>query len=132
MDDCIFCKIIRKEIPSENIWEDEEFFAFMDIRPLNPGHMLVLPKKHVDYVFDLDEETYIGLFDRARNIFAEPLKEVTGARRIGMVVEGFGVAHVHLHLVPVNTGNELDPHRAYEASAEELKKYGNLMRSKLA
>jgi histidine triad (HIT) family protein len=131
MNDCIFCKIINGEVPSEKVWENDKFFAFMDIRPLNPGHMLILPKKHVDYIFDIDNETYNGLFETAKNVFAEPLKEITGAKRIGMVVEGFGVAHCHLHLVPINHGNELDPKRAYNATPEELKNYGSLLKEKL-
>lgn len=120
MENCIFCKIIKKEIPSEIIWEDANFLAFLDVEPINEGHTLIIPKDHIDYVFDLDQDKYTELFLSARKL-AGPLKEATNAKRIGMIVEGFGVPHCHLHLVPINQGNELDPKRAHEVSPEELK-----------
>ena len=119
MENCVFCKIIKGEIPSYKIYEDEKFFAFLDIRPVNPGHMDIIPKEHYGYIFDLPENLYQGIFELAKKI-SIPLKLATGAKRIGIAVEGFGVDHAHVHLVPLHNSYELDPHRAKKASEEEL------------
>jgi len=105
-EDCIFCKIIRGEVPSFKVWEDENFLAFLSIEPINPGHTLVIPKKHIDYVFDLKEPLYSQMFKVAKKI-SKNLKKVMKAKRIGIAVEGFSVPHVHIHLVPINNENEL-------------------------
>lgn len=118
---CIFCKIKNGELPSYKVYEDENFLSFLDIHPINPGHLLLIPKKHVDYVFDLEEPLYSKMFKVAKKI-SKNLKKVMKAKRIGIAVEGFAVPHVHIHLVPINNGNELDPHRAKEATPEELSK----------
>lgn len=118
MSSCIFCDIIEGDAPSRKIWEDEHLLAFLDINPINPGHVLFIPKIHVEYLFDM-KEAYLDLFTAAKTL-AEPLRRATGAKRIALAVEGFAVPHVHLHLVPVNGENELDPKRARPASKEEL------------
>lgn len=115
----VFTKILNGEIPGYIVAQDEHFFALLDIRPVNSGHTLVIPKQEVDVLYDLDDETYTGLFLFCKKI-APALKVATGARRIGMVVEGFGVPHVHVHLVPINAANELNPERARDASDAEL------------
>lgn len=116
---CIFCKIIEGDIPSNKVWENENFFAFLDIRPLQKGHLLLVPKKHVEEIFDLPQELYIELFAVAKNIVA-PLRQAMQSKKVGFVVEGFGVAHAHLHLIPINNPHELNPEKAYTASKEEL------------
>lgn len=131
MTDCIFCKIAKGEIPSTKLWEDERFFAFLDINPINPGHALVIPKKHEDNVFDLDEETYSGLFLTAKRL-SEPIQKAVGSKRVGVIIEGFLVHHAHVHLVPINSGNELDPSRAKKASPEELEEIARKVRVNLA
>lgn len=118
MDDCVFCKIIKGEIEAVKIWEDDKFFAFLDIKPVNPGHALLLPKKHVDYIFDVEEPLYSEIFQIAKKL-AKPIKNAMAVKRIGIIVEGFGVPHAHIHLVPINFG-EIDPQRAKDATAEEL------------
>ncbi len=115
----IFTRIINKEIPGHIIHENENFFCILDIRPVNPGHVLVIPRKEVDYIFDLDDEVYNALFAYAKS-FAPALKKATGSSRVGIVVEGFGVPHAHIHLIPINNPHELDPHRAHAVSDEEL------------
>jgi histidine triad (HIT) family protein len=120
MSNCMFCKIISKEISSYIIYEDDTFLAILDRNPINPGHILLLPKKHDDYIFDLDENTYLRLLSKAREL-AVLIKKGTDCKRVGMAVEGFGVPHIHIHLVPVNSGNELNPERAKSTSDEELK-----------
>lgn len=120
MSECIFCKIIAGEIPGVKIWEDEELFAFLDINPMNPGHTLLIPKKHHQYLFEIDEQLYSRIFKAAKKL-SEPIRRAMGAKRIGLVVEGFLVPHVHIHLVPLHSGGELSFSRARKASAEELK-----------
>ena len=119
MMNCVFCKILNHEIPAFTVWEDDNHMAFLDINPINPGHIDIIPKQHVDYVFDLDEESYNAIFLLARKL-APPLKKATNAKRIGVAVEGFGVPHVHIHLVPLHGGMELDPNRSKQATNEEL------------
>src|SRR3989338_6710805 len=121
MDSCIFCKFIRGEVNVEKIYEDEKFFAFLDIRPLNPGHTLLIPKEHTDYIFDIEEPLYSEMFKTAKKL-AGPIKNVIQSRRIGIIVEGFGVPHAHIHLVPINRGYELDPNRTKPATGKELGK----------
>jgi len=73
MEDCLFCKIIKGEIPSYKIWEDENFFAFLDINPINPGHTILVPRKHLDYIFDLEEPLYSEIFRTVKKL-SKPLK----------------------------------------------------------
>lgn len=119
MADCIFCKIIAKEIPSHIVWENDLFLAFLTIRPVNPGHLLMIPKEHSDSVFSLPDALYQELFEAAKAL-STPLQHAMAAARVGMVVEGFGVPHAHLHLVPINGPGELDSTRERDTSPEEL------------
>jgi histidine triad (HIT) family protein len=119
MEDCIFCKIIRDECPSHKLWEDNDFLAFLSDKPVNPGHVLLIPKEHVDYVFDLEEPLFTKIFQKAK-ILSEPLRNAFDAPRIGVVVEGFSVRHLHIHLVPVYHVAELDPNRGRKATFDEL------------
>lgn len=117
---CVFCSIIAGDAPSYHLWEDKNFVAFLDIRPIKPGHMLIIPKKHTDDVFDLDAKTYRELFETGRHL-AQPLKRAMKSKRIGMAIEGFGVPHAHLHLIPINKGNEMDPNKTTSPSATTLR-----------
>jgi histidine triad (HIT) family protein len=117
--DCAFCRIVGGKVPAYRVWEDGDFLAFLDTRPINPGHLLLVPRKHVDYVFDLPSTLYHGLFSAAKKL-APVLKVLTEAERVGVALEGFGVPHVHLHLVPLYHANELNPERARSASDGEL------------
>ena len=119
MENCVFCKIIEGVEPAHIVWESDEFLAFLTRGPCNPGHTLLIPKTHVDYVFDMGEPHYSNIF-RAAKYLSEPIKQATDARRVGIAVEGFSVPHVHLHLVPINNVAELDPHRKIEQTHEEL------------
>ncbi|VAW13338.1 HIT family protein [hydrothermal vent metagenome] len=102
----IFTKIINGEIPSYKVAEDEKFYAFLDIFPVAKGHTLVIPKKEVDYLFDLDEETYTGLHLFAKKV-AEGLKKVIPCKKVGVLVLGLEVPHAHIHLVPMQTEADL-------------------------
>ncbi|MBT8284600.1 MAG: HIT family protein [Flavobacteriaceae bacterium] len=96
----IFTKIISGEIPCYKIAEDENYFAFLDINPNAVGHTLCVPKKEVDRLFDLDEETYAGLMNFARKI-GIALEAAIPCKRVGMTVIGLEVPHVHVHLIPL-------------------------------
>ncbi|MEN8120716.1 MAG: HIT family protein [Bacteroidota bacterium] len=97
----LFTKIINGEIPSYKIAEDENFYAFLDVFPIAKGHTLVVPKKEVDYLFDLDDETLGGLHIFAKKI-AKAIEKVVPCKRIGTTVIGLEVPHAHLHLIPIN------------------------------
>ncbi len=103
----IFSKIIKGEIPSYKIAEDDRFFAFLDIHPLAKGHTLVIPKKEVDNLFDLDDETYKDLWLFAKKI-AGALGECMSCERVGVAVVGLEVPHAHIHLVPINGIYDID------------------------
>lgn len=102
----IFTKIIGGEVPCHKIAEDEHYFAFLDIRPLKRGHTLVIPKREVDYLFDLDEETYLGLHRFARKV-ALGLEKAVPCTRIATAVLGLEVPHAHIHLVPIEKESDL-------------------------
>jgi histidine triad (HIT) family protein len=121
MSDCIFCKIIAGEIPSAKVWEDEKFMAFLDINPVNPGHTLLIPKEHVDYLFDVNDPLYSELFQAAKKI-SKPLQKAMMSQRVGVVVEGLLVPHVHIHLIPISAPGELDAKRAAKMEPDELSK----------
>ncbi len=102
----IFTRIINGEIPCYKVAEDDRFIAFLDVRPLKPGHTLVVPKQEVDYIFDLDEETVAGMMIFARKI-ALAMKEVIECRRIGVAVLGLEVPHAHIHLIPLTRETDM-------------------------
>jgi histidine triad (HIT) family protein len=97
----IFTKIVNGEIPSYKIAEDENFYAFLDIFPLAKGHTLVIPKKEIDYIFDLDNDTLAGLNVFAKRV-AKAIDKTIDCKRVGVVVLGLEVPHAHIHLVPLN------------------------------
>jgi histidine triad (HIT) family protein len=103
----IFTRIIKGEIPSYKIAEDEDFYAFLDINPLAEGHTLVIPKKETDYIFDIGDEEYQKLFLFAKRI-ATAMRKVIPCERIGVAVIGLEVRHAHIHLVPLKTIYDID------------------------
>ena len=103
----IFSKIIAGEIPCYKIAERADFMAFLDVFPLKKGHILVVPKKEVDYIFDLDNETYLGLMSFSKTI-ATALKKAIPCNRVGVSVVGLEVPHAHIHLIPINTINDMN------------------------
>lgn len=115
MEESIFTKIIKGEIPCHKIYEDEKTLAFLDIHPAQPGHVLVIPKKQVWFIWDLPAEDYIPLMEAAKKIGAH-MREVLKPKHIGMSVEGVGVPHVHVHLIPFTTQEEF--HRLADQNAE--------------
>jgi histidine triad (HIT) family protein len=117
----IFSKIIAGEIPCYKVAENAEFFAFLDIRPVSKGHTLLIPRKEVDYVFDLDEHTYTGLMGYARKV-AKAMELALKPVRIAMTVEGLEVPHAHVHLIPIYAeGGPFRLGRSIELNKEEMR-----------
>jgi len=124
----IFSKIIAGEIPAYKVAESIDFLAFLDINPLAEGHVLVIPKQEIDYIFDLDDELYTGLQMFAK-IVATAMKQVIPCKRIGVAVIGLEVPHTHIHLIPMNEVSDLNFSRPkltftpeqLEATAEKIK-----------
>lgn len=98
----IFSKIVQGEIPSYKIAEDEQFYAFLDIHPLAKGHTLVIPKKEVDYLFDLEDDLLAEMTLFSKRI-ARAIEQVIPCARIGVAVLGLEVPHAHIHLIPINS-----------------------------
>jgi len=98
----IFSKIVSGEISAHKVAETTEYLAFLDVSPLKMGHVLVIPKTEVDYIFDLDDELYTGLMIFAK-IVAKALKKAIPCKRIGVTVIGLEVPHAHIHLIPINS-----------------------------
>lgn len=105
MNDSIFTRIINGEIPSHKIYEDDRTYAFLDIHPVQPGHVLVIPKEQVEFVWDLDDVTYQAVMTTAKKI-ASHQKEVLGTPFVGEMVIGTDVPHAHVHLIPFCSPDE--------------------------
>jgi histidine triad (HIT) family protein len=127
----IFSKIVSGEIPCYKIAEDYHYLAFLDINPLAKGHTLVIPKQEIDYIFDIDQEQFAGLFLFAQKI-AKAVFKVVPCKKVGVAVIGLEVPHAHIHLVPMNDLYDLDFKKPkLQFSAEELKAIAAEITSKL-
>jgi histidine triad (HIT) family protein len=115
----IFSKIIAGEIPCHKIAETDQFFAFLDVFPCAMGHTLVVPKQEIDYLFDLNDELYVGLMAFAKQI--EPaIRQAVPCKRVGVAVIGLEVPHAHVHLIPMNSISDMDFTSKLKPSQEEL------------
>ena len=123
----IFSRVIQGQIPCHKILENEEFLAFLDIKPLNPGHTLVIPKKEVDYLFDLDDNLLGKLMIFSKKVALMIKKEIS-CKKIGIIVAGLEVPHAHVHLVPINALGDLSFAKAKPASNDELTKVADKIR----
>jgi histidine triad (HIT) family protein len=103
----VFSKIVNGEISSYKIAEDDHYYAFLDINPLAKGHTLVIPKKETDYIFDLEDKEYQGLFQFAKKV-GKAIEKVIPCERIGITVIGLEVPHAHIHLIPINSIYDMD------------------------
>jgi histidine triad (HIT) family protein len=106
MNETIFTKIINGDIPSHKIYEDEKTFAFLDIHPVTEGHVLVIPKNPTEFIWDLPSEDYTALLQAAHKLGAH-IREKLETPHVGMLVEGLGVPHAHVHLIPFTHGHEM-------------------------
>ncbi len=103
----IFTRIVNGEIPCYKIAEDENYLAFLDINPLQEGHTLVIPKKEINYIFDVDDELHAGLWNFSKKV-AKAIEKVVQCQRIGITVIGLEVPHTHIHLIPLKTMYDMD------------------------
>mgnify|MGYP003394333503 CR=1 FL=1 len=124
----LFSKIIAGEIPGYKIYEDEYVCAILDINPIQKGHALIIPKQEVDQLFELDEKMFDHMMHRVRYM-AQVMKAKTGCKRVCVFVEGYGVPHVHVHLVPTNKPEDFDKALVYKATKEELEEVQKLLQS---
>ena len=124
----IFTKIINGEIPCYKIAENDDFFAFLDINPNAKGHTLVVPKKEVNKLFDLDDKTYLGLMNFSKKV-ALAIEKSISCNRVGMTVIGLDVPHVHVHLIPLNSMNDIDFKHKVNLNEEEFKAIANTISS---
>ena len=129
MKDSIFTKIIKGEIPCEKVYEDEQTIAFLDLCPSMPGHTLVVPKKQVEFIWDMDDDDYTALMTTVKKLGAH-LRDVLPQKYVGVKVIGTDVPHVHVHLVPFDTSEEFkhtadlrteSDHTALATMAEKLR-----------
>ena len=126
----IFTKIISGEIPCYKIAENEDFFAFLDINPNAKGHTLCIPKKEINKIMDLDEETYLGLMAFSRKI-GRALEKAVACKRVGMTVIGLEVPHVHVHLIPLNDMKDATFQQKVSFTEAEFKTIAESIKSEL-
>jgi len=126
----IFTKIIKGEIPSYKVAETEDFFAFLDINPNTKGHTLCIPKKEVNKIFDLDEDTYTRLMQFSRKV-GIAIEKAVPCERVGMSVIGLEVPHVHVHLIPLHTMDDARFSNKQKLEPEEFKKIAKQISSYL-
>jgi len=121
----IFTKILKGEIPSYKIAENENFYAFLDINPMSRGHVLVIPKEETDYLFDLNDETLSHMMVFSKKI-AIALKKAVSCQRVGVMVIGMEVPHAHIHLIPINKESDMNlSNPRLKLSQEEFEKIKN-------
>jgi len=125
----IFSKIVRGDIPAYKVAEDEYYLAFLDIFPLAKGHVLVIPKKETDYIFDITSDEYLELWKFAQKV-AKGMDKVIACERIGVAVIGLEVPHAHIHLVPLNNVSDINFERPkLKFSEAEMKSVSDLIKS---
>ncbi len=118
----IFSRIVAGEIPCYKVAETEDFLAFLDINPLAKGHTLCIPKKEIDYIFDIDDQQFAALHLFSKRV-AKALKQTVPCLRVGVAVQGLDVPHAHIHLIPLNSPDDLDFKKANrpQFTPEEMK-----------
>ena len=126
----IFTKILTGEIPAHKILENDKYLAFLDIRPVNPGHTLVIPKQEVDYIFDMEDDLLKGLVVFAKKV-AKAIGKAFPCKKVGIMVAGIEVPHAHIHLIPINSVGDLSFARAKTATSEELAQVVTKIRANL-
>jgi len=122
---CIFCKIVAGEIPSYKVYEDENLFGFLTIKPHTKGHMLLIPKTHTEDILSSDDETSTKLFSTGK-VLAKKIKSILNPDKVAFVLAGQGVPHLHLHLIPMNKEIDLSPEMAHDLPKEEALEVLNL------
>ncbi|WP_276497034.1 HIT family protein [Pontibacter litorisediminis] len=128
MEASIFTKIVNGEIPAYKVAEDDRYLAFLDVFPTAKGHTLVIPKQQIDYLFDLDDELYLGLMAFAKKVAAAVEKAVS-CKRIGVAVVGLEVPHTHVHLIPLNSMQDMNFANKKQFSKAEFEEVAEKIRS---
>lgn len=127
----IFTKIVKGEIPSYKIAEDDNYYAFLDINPLARGHTLVVPKKEIDYIFDIEDDLLGGMMVFAKKV-ALAIDSVMDCERVGIAVLGLEVPHAHIHLIPINGIHDIDFSKPkLQLKEEEFKEIANKIQEQL-
>ncbi len=127
----IFSKIVKGEIPSYKIAEDDSYYAFLDINPLAKGHTLVVPKKEVDYIFDIEDDMLGGMMVFSKKV-ARAIDSVMNCKRVGVAVLGLEVPHAHIHLIPINGIHDIDFSKPkLQLSEEEFREIAEVIRQQL-
>lgn len=126
----LFTRIIKGEIPAHKILENEKYLAFLDLKPVNPGHTLVIPKREVDYIFDMEDDLLGGLMAFSKKV-AKAIKKTVPCKKVGVMVAGIEVPHAHVHLIPINGVGDLSFARAQAATQEELASVAKKIRANL-
>lgn len=126
----IFSRIVAGEIPCHKIWEDDRFFAFLDIHPVQPGHTLVITKQEIDSPFELDDETYAAFLVAAKRLI-DPIRRAVGSAKVGLVIEGLEVPHAHIKLIPISRPQDLAQSNARDASQDELAEVAEKIRKEI-
>lgn len=125
----IFSKIAAGEIPSYRIAADERHYAFLDINPVTPGHVLVIPRIEDDYIFNLSDDDYSALTLFAKRV-AKAIEQAVPCKRVGVAVIGLEVPHTHIHLIPINSESDMDFHNKTQLPAEEMEAIAKAISSK--
>lgn len=128
---CVFCRIAEGRAPAHVVWSDAGHLAFLDTRPVATGHVLLIPREHVPWVDELEPDAHARLFAVVREL-ARPVAAAAAAPHTGVVVEGFGVPHAHVHLVPIRRGGDLDPCRQAAAAEADLRAAAERIRAAIA
>ena len=123
----LFTRIIEGEIPSYRVAEDAEFYAFLDINPVQPGHTLVVPRQEVDYVFDIEDDLLGRMMVFAKQV-ARQIQTVTKCHKVAVLVLGLEVNHAHIHLVPINAEGDIDLKKKLQLPAEEMERIARELR----
>jgi histidine triad (HIT) family protein len=126
----IFTRIVNGEIPCHKIAETEEFLAFLDVFPCAPGHTLVIPKKEIDYIFDLEDSLYAGLMQFSKKV-AAAVEQAVPCKRIGIAVVGLEVPHAHVHLIPMNSMADMNFNNKLKMTQDELAEIAEKIRKQL-
>lgn len=127
----LFTRLIKDEIPCQKIWEDDRFFAFLDIRPIQPGMTLVVPKQEIEHPFDMTDGEYCDLMLAAKRL-VPAIQKAVGSLRVGLVIEGLEVPHAHVKLIPINGPGDLAQSNARPATDDQLKEMAARIRSNLS
>lgn len=132
---CVFCKMVKGEVSCHKVFENKSILAFMDIHPINRGHVLVIPKRHVPDFYEIEEKLYNEPMARVKQI-SKAVYKVTKPKKIGLAVAGFDVPHTHVHIIPMHEYHDLTSKSLLEGkiatpTAEELKQIANQIKVKL-